>query len=160
MDNVQSLLTLHRSIGRLKKTKKHGALGYKYAELSQILELLNPILDREKKYVTFDINYEQIGGEVKPVLIGELHTSDNQVLLSSKVPLIGLEMSNTRNSPMQNLGSAITYARRYCLLNMFNLCAEDDDGEQGIIRIEKRNNMRKTAGEIYNEWDQEVSANE
>ena len=31
---------------------------------------------------------------------------------------------------MQGLGSAITYARRYGIMSLLNLPAEDDDGEQ------------------------------
>ncbi len=132
MEEIKSLLNIHCSLGKLKKNKKHGGLGYKYAELSQVLEMLHPVLEREKKYITFDIVSDERGDNCV-CLVGALRDENNNIVLESRVPLLGINnVANTRNSPMQNLGSAITYARRYCLLNMFNLCAEDDDGEQGL----------------------------
>lgn len=130
-----SLIKLSQLTGKLKKNKRHAGLGYRYAELSQVLEMLGPILVEQEKFVTFDIHYAMVGDQPRMILTGVLRDKNNNELMRSDVPLIGVEgATNARNSPMQNLGSAITYARRYCLLNMFNLCAEDDDGEQGIIR--------------------------
>lgn len=124
---------IHCSLGKLKKNKKHGGLGYKYAELSQVLDMLQPILEREKKYITFDIRCDNTSGERHFFLTGALKDENNNVLLESHVPLLAVNgAAGSRMSPMQNLGSTITYARRYCLLNMFNLCAEDDDGSQGM----------------------------
>ena len=62
---------------------------------------------------------DELGAYVETRL---LHTTGES--FSSKVYLV-LDKQN-----MQGLGSAITYARRYGLLGMANLEAEDDDGNE------------------------------
>ncbi|MDR2721146.1 MAG: hypothetical protein LBB15_02555 [Puniceicoccales bacterium] len=41
----------------MKKNKKNVRLRHKYAELAQVFDMLNPILGRERKHVTFTICY-------------------------------------------------------------------------------------------------------
>lgn len=50
------------------------------------------------------------------------HEDDAQFQMTSNVPLV-----LTKND-MQGLGSAITYARRYGIMSLLNLPADDDDG--------------------------------
>jgi len=53
-----------------------------------------------------------------------MHEDDPNWEMISHVPLV------LGKNDMQGLGSAITYARRYGIMSLLNLPAEDDDGNQ------------------------------
>jgi hypothetical protein len=50
-----------------------------------------------------------------------------------------LFMPAAKNDP-HGLGSAITYARRYSIMSMLALAAEDDDGNAAVESVKKQNN--------------------
>lgn len=139
--------------GKVIKNRKNDFLGYRYAELSQVLDAIGPTLEKLHMFVSFDTQYVTIGDQIKLVLVGTLYDQQNNPVCSSQVPLIGVEgaTSNGKNSPMQNLGSALTYARRYCLLNMFNLVAEDDDGMQGFVPQQGKTTLHTTRSNVSQE---------
>lgn len=61
--------------------------------------------------------------ELKPSVVTILRHEDNDSWeLRSEVPLV------LSKQDMQGLGSAITYARRYGIMSLLSLPAEDDDG--------------------------------
>jgi hypothetical protein len=58
-----------------------------------------------------------------------MHTSGET--LSSDLP-IPIRYEGGRTTPMQAMGGAITYARRYGLLAIYGLAGDDDDGETAV----------------------------
>jgi hypothetical protein len=128
-------LDIQEKLGGIAKNRKNEHLRYRYADIGQILEVINPILHEHGAYVVFYLAKNTDNWEVNCTL----YDKDNGKLDSTTVPLLGIAAGEykTPNSPMQNLGSAITYARRYALINLFNLHTCDDDGEQGMDRSEK-----------------------
>ena len=99
-------------IGTLVKDTK--AYNYKYVDLNQILEKLQPLLREEGLILTQPI----INGEVY-TLIQTVEKDGGALQSSIKLP---------ENVKPQDMGSAITYFRRYTLVSLLALSAEDDDG--------------------------------
>ena len=92
----------------------------KYAELNDIISALAEPCNN------YGVSYYQIisGNEI----ITHITDNDSATEIKSNMPLIFTQQD------MQKLGSAITYARRYSLQTMFNLRAEDDDGNGAVSK--------------------------
>ena len=102
----------------------------KFADLAQVLNVLSPQLHKHGlAVVQLPVTHEKSAGVHTKVL----HVSGQE--LDCGACLMPLE----RNGP-QAMGSAITYARRYSLMAIFCLAAEDDDAEaaEGRGRQPKR----------------------
>lgn len=105
---------------RLSKSKQ--GYGYKYTELAQINELLESRGESYYQYTeTFNgkdyimtVKIDKDGNESKPIRGCEIISGD---ILQGK------------SNPAQQMGSSITYSRRYSLLMAYGLATEDDDAE-------------------------------
>lgn len=98
---------------KLKAVRDTKAYNYKYATLEQIWDMLQPILQEEGIVVT----HSTIDNKVCTAIM-----DDTGKEITSCMPL-------PENLDPQKLGSAVTYFRRYNLLQLFNIMVEDDDGE-------------------------------
>lgn len=98
---------------KLKAVRDTKAYNYKYATLEQIWDMLQPILQEEGIVVT----HSTIDNKVCTAIV-----DDTGKEITSCMPL-------PENLDPQKLGSAVTYFRRYNLLQLFNIMVEDDDGE-------------------------------
>lgn len=99
-------------------TKNRKAVYGRYADLEAILQAVEPPLADQGLVLT------QHGGFAgdKPVLVTRLTHVDTGESIESSVPLL----SKSGNDPQQ-LGSAITYARRYGITALLSVVADDDD---------------------------------
>ena len=91
------------------------AFKYRYADLAAIMTVIQPLLTKHGLLVSHSVADMH-------VITGIIHHESDEFVTTS-TPILGC---NT----MQDLGSAITYARRYnisCLLNI--ITDKDDDGE-------------------------------
>lgn len=136
---LEKIARIQDKIGTLVKDTK--AYNYKYVDLNQILEKLQPLLREEGLVLTQPIvegcvvtriteakmtlitDIEQ-KSEVKPVNWGFIESS-------IKLP---------ENLDPQKLGSAITYFRRYTLVSLLALSAEDDDGASVTKKVTSSSN--------------------
>ncbi len=100
----------------IKKGSDNPFFKSKYADLPTILEAVE--LELANLGVIVVSRSALIGEEW--VLITDLIHKESQENLSSVFPLFG--------SKAQDVGSSITYARRYNIQSLLNLAAEDDDG--------------------------------
>ena len=113
---------------RFDSTNPH--YGNDFASLGAVLDVVLPALKEEGVLVyQAPTRHWRASGEVDPgevleTTLVDVENPDDR--LSFRTPLI-LDKEN-----MQGLGSAITYARRYALVSLFTLNAEDDDGEGSI----------------------------
>lgn len=101
-------------VGAIKKDSTNPHFKNKYASIESVLDTIEqPLLDSGLGFIQCveDLN-----------LITTIYDTESDVVIQSKVPLI------LNKQDMQQLGSAITYARRYGLVSMFGLEQEDDDG--------------------------------
>ena len=95
--------------------------GYAYADLASILEQARPILAKNGLSVVqmpsnADAGYVAIETAV-------IHSSGEWLEQVYAMPI----PENKRNSGAQNMGSAITYARRYALAAALGIAQTDDD---------------------------------
>jgi len=111
-------------MGKALKTSTNPHFKSKYADLASVMDACMEALNSNGIAVIQPVETETENGlSVTTVFIhGESGES-----LHNYVPLV------VSKNDMQGYGSAITYARRYGLMMMAGLAAEDDDGEAAVI---------------------------
>lgn len=124
MNIKEKIAAVQKGMGALKKDTE--AYNYKYVTLDQIQEKMNPLLEENGLLLTQPMccKAKGEGGEVvasATVLLTKIQDLESEEILESSILL-------PTNVKPQDLGSAITYFRRYSLLSLFNLVTEDDDG--------------------------------
>jgi hypothetical protein len=115
-------------------TKTGASYGYKYADLADTLSMVRPILARNGLAVTQTASNPD--GDSVAITTTLIHTSGEWM---SFHPLL---LPNGRTA--QETGSAITYGRRYSLLAVLGLAAEDDDGASAAPRQSRSAQPRTT----------------
>jgi hypothetical protein len=119
-----ALLAAQRAMGPLTKNAQNPHLKNKYADLSAVLTTIEqPLWENGLVMVQRFDGVDGPDGHSIPVLITELvHAESGQSVKST-----ALLLCKEPNDP-QKMGSAITYYRRYSLMSLLGLTAEDDDG--------------------------------
>lgn len=113
-------------------TKSGGKYSYTYADLASITEVVAPILTRHG--LAFTSLPEM--GERGPLLRGVLlHTSGER--LEGVLPIAG-------NTP-QELGSSLTYMRRYLLGCLTGLVTDDDDDGHAASKAKQQQRQPRPA---------------
>ena len=103
---------------RLSKSKN--GYGYKYTELAQINELLE---QRGESYY----QYTESFGEHDYIMTVKVSKDGKESAPLRGCRIMGEGSLKGNSNPAQQMGSAITYARRYSLLMAYGLATEDDD---------------------------------
>lgn len=104
-------------------TKSGGSYGYRYADLGDTLQSIRPVLASNGLAVTQTAT--TVGDEVA-ISTTVLHQSGQYITTNP------LTLPAGRTA--QETGSAITYGRRYALMAIVGLAAEDDDGASAAPR--------------------------
>lgn len=113
-DFLKALSDLQNSITKVVKNTDNPYFKSKYADLNALFEQAKPLIT-EKGFVLIQVvRGSQLHTELVHLETGESISGDMDLL--------------TTKPDMQQLGSAITYARRYSLLAMLNIETVDDDG--------------------------------
>ena len=107
------LLNAKKNIGKVKKNATNPHFKNHYTDISALIEAVEPIL-LENGLVL-----------LQPVLNGKVITRIIDVETGENVESI-MELPTLTNP--QQMGSAITYYRRYTLQSLLSLQADDDDG--------------------------------
>jgi hypothetical protein len=94
-----------------------GTYAYSYSSLDSIMEKIGPLLEEHRLVWTTKPSFAAEGPTLRYALMhadtGEAEAGEMLLMLSKEDP--------------QGQGSAITYARRYALVAVLNLVADDDD---------------------------------
>jgi len=98
-------------------TKTGGSYTFNYAPLDTILEAVRPALTANELALTQVLH----GGGREPMMLRTVLFHSSGQFLSSEVAL-----TSVGSSP-QELGSAITYMRRYVITAMLGVASEEDD---------------------------------
>jgi hypothetical protein len=115
-----ALVSCHAKFHSVKKDSNNPHFGHKYVSLEAFCEFVRPILT-ENKIVVMQTVLESQPEEIV-VETRLIHTSGEWIATPVKIPMEG-----KRNA--HNVGSAITYGRRYGLAAILALTPdEDDDG--------------------------------
>lgn len=114
---TKAMFAFQSKVSAVKKSANNPHFKSKYADLSAILEVINPILIECGLFVTQHPEDDALWTTVYHAESGEFMASWQRLRMKDE------------NNPQQQ-GSAITYARRYALASIFNLNQEesDDDG--------------------------------
>lgn len=114
-----ALLAAQRDFSAVVKNKQNTHLKNFYADLGAVLEAVTePLANHGLLIVQRFTSHEGT-----PILITELVHAESGQSIASALPIVSKDMADP-----QKLGGAITYARRYSLLALLSLTAEDDDG--------------------------------
>ena len=112
-----AFLKLQSELEPVKKDSANPFFKSKYADLSSILEAVQPLLKKHEFMV-----FQEPGnlGEKLAMTTTIMHVSGEYIRSTVAFPVV-------KNDP-QGYGSAITYARRYSLQSILGLPVVDDDG--------------------------------
>ena len=100
----------------------------KYASLASVIFAVKEALNKNNIIIIQKNRKDDAGMYIETIL---LHKNGTEVA-SDKLYLLLVKQD------MQSVGSAITYARRYSLLSLCCLAAEDDDGNSTIDRANRK----------------------
>ena len=118
-------------IGGARKTATNPHFKSKYADLKECFNACGDILNEHGIHVTQPTVKEDDTLVIRTILT---HTS-GETISDYGVPIAGWQGAK---NPMQVMGSAITYARRYGLCSLVGIAPEDDDG-QSLTQDKPRN---------------------
>jgi hypothetical protein len=116
---IAKLMEARADIEPIKKSGTNPHFGNKYATLESVIEAVTEPLQKHG----FLLMHRTISNEHGKSITTELVHESGESFVTA-IPLV------LGKNDMQGLGSAITYARRYGIMSLLNLPAEDDDGEQ------------------------------
>lgn len=145
IDELAQALNKAQAIIENVSRDKKGVHSTKYADLANCLDAVKkPLSDNGlsiSQIVTVDND--------KQVLVTLLMHSSGQWLKST----LNIENKLIANSTWHQMGSAITYARRYALSAIIGLAQEDDDGQSLIKKQEQAQVQEKIKdnAEVINE---------
>lgn len=123
-DIAKALAAFHRAVGPILKSAK--ADRYHYADLATVLAAVREPL------ATNGLSIVQLfEGEVLVTRL--LHTSGQ--FIDSAMPIPKLEAARGMNA-LQSYGCAVSYCRRYAVLALLSLAAEDNDGAEASVPSE------------------------
>ena len=119
---LKALVRAKSEIGSITKGSKNPFFKSKYADLSAILNEVEPVLEQHGLAVLQPVHDNHI-------VTTFVHSSGQYI------SILGTELVAAKENDPQAMGSAITYARRYSISAALSLNAEnDDDGERAMKR--------------------------
>lgn len=123
---------------RLNKNKK--GYGYEYTDLAQINKLIE---ENGQSYYQF---IDSIDGNdyIWTVKVDE-EGKESKPIRGCKVLESGA-LSGNKVNPVQQYGSALTYARRYSLLMAYGLATTDDDAESLTVKPQEEDHSNEMCG--------------
>lgn len=111
-----------------------GQFSYSYATLPTVLELVRPVLAKHGLAIAQDVRMDEGRVEVFTLVF---HSSGEQLLFG---PIVG----RSGGGKWQELGSAISFARRYGLMAALSLSGDDDDDDANTIDAQPATIKRPT----------------
>lgn len=109
----KALFDLKNKIGKMTKDSTNPFFKSRYFDINQLLEHVEPLASENRLIILQPI----IDGKVRTEII---HVDSGEMKFS--------ELSLSDNKNPQNIGSEITYYRRYTLSSLLGIQAVDDDG--------------------------------
>lgn len=121
----KAMLEVEKEISILKKDESNPFYKSEYLSLPGLVKELTPVTVKNGLVVS----QHPVGiGKVKTIVA---HAESGERISST------LELPIKDQTP-QGAGSAITYARRYALMAIFNIASEDDDGNSSSGKVETK----------------------
>lgn len=124
MSIYKKLFEAKKEIGKISKDSNNPFYKSKYFDINQLLEHVEPILQKHDLLVLQPIKDNIVYSIICDVEKATSITSGSDCVVS------GLELTNQTDP--QKRGSEITYYRRYTLASLLGLQAEDDDANNTV----------------------------
>lgn len=155
-ENINELvIALAAAQEEMKPPEKDKAAQYgKYASLGSVLSCIKGPLRKHNLVLTQQLGRE---GEQTVLVTTLMHTSGQ--FIKSSIPVIPMKHPN----PLQGIGGAITYLKRYSIVAMLCIDADEDtDGNIEVAQTQKNNgnssiqNPAKVDKQISNKQVEEI----
>lgn len=133
-----------------KEIDKPG-ITYKYADLAICLNTAKAPLLKNNLAVTQLLGMSQNGKQTMITML--THKSGQYISSETELPAAILHGSSGKN-PVQVLGSAITYMRRYSFAAIIGMAQEDDDGNSSnnTTNVKKQTNQATSKNDDNKPW--------
>ncbi len=132
-ENIYSALNkVKSSIGKIEEKgsnpqfKRTDGSQTKYMKLEDILNEIEPLLIKNDVVCFSYFDYQEMNSTLIPILIMEFRHLSSDTMIVSKAPCV----DDTKRG-QQQIGSGVTYMRRYMIQSILNLRPDpktDDDG--------------------------------
>lgn len=146
----QKLFSVKSKIGKISKDSNNPFFKSRYFDINALLENVEPLMHENNLLLLQPIENNKVYSRIFDIQSGEVQES------SIELPT---------NVKPQDMGSAITYYRRYTLQSLLGIQAEDDDGNKASKKesATKTENKAPESTKIYPEdnrpWLTEKSFN-
>lgn len=120
------------------RTKDGGKYEYSYADIADVLAAVRPVLSRHELAI---VQRTATNGSGKLELLTELHHAGGGVLES------GVELQASPGSPQQ-FGASLTYLRRYEVVTLLGIAAEEDTDAQHMEPVRNGNGNGQAPAEL------------
>ena len=126
-ENIYSILNkIKSSIGKIEEKGSNPQFKNKYMKLEDILNEIEPLLIKNNVVCFSCFDYQEMNGTLIPILIMEFRHLPSDTCITSKAPCVDEQKKGS-----QQIGSGVTYMRRYMMQSILNLRPDpktDDDG--------------------------------
>lgn len=113
---MNKLQAVREAVGKLEKSAVNPFFKSKYIDINGLLDVLNPALSEQGLTLTQPLTTVDGRPAVRTIV-----ADNTTVLVDDAIIMPDLQ-------DPQKMGACITYYRRYALISLFALQAEDDDG--------------------------------
>ncbi len=120
----EKLLKIQQEIGAIKKDSINPHFKNKYFDINTLLEAVKPVLNKHRVVLLQGLTHG-VSGELalETLLVDVDNKGSEEIRYLCPIP---------QCADAQKYGSAISYFRRYALVSLLALEAEDDDGNTTV----------------------------
>jgi hypothetical protein len=142
---------------RVKKDGENKFANYSYFQPDVILANLNPLLEEYDLFTKFEL---KVHPTKEDYYLGELTIEDVDTEDGKQIYEFDIEKAEVKGAnKAQNSGATLTYAKRYSLMNAFNIADNDDDFDSNkMTELQKKgknnvqnNNIKKSTKDRVND---------
>jgi hypothetical protein len=128
---------------RVNKDGRNTFSNYDYFKPDEILQALNPLLQKYNVFVKFDLE------EKSENTYSAKTTIRNAEGTVAEVYLFDINKASVKGAnEAQNSGATMTYAKRYSLMNIFNIAENSSDFDSDDFAKKNTQNKKQTKEEI------------
>ena len=139
----ERLLTAQAAIGKISKDKENPFFKSKYADINVVIDMVKPILNENG--ILFMQPLSNVDG--KPAITTILRHGEESIEHTTVFPDLPKPSEGKKSNPFQEMGSAITYYRRYALISILGLESTDDDANSAPTAPQKEKTKPKAQPE-------------